>query len=427
LAVSIAETGRGYTAAAIAITAVMLGLYAALVMPLASGADLAPLVIAARLAALGRLDAIYAHDPGYVDMFDHDLWISTAEAVGYGDARYYVYLYPPLWAALLAPFACGAPFKAVFWIAGATNLAAIGLCVIIAAAQWNRAFLRPLPLVLCLVALCLSYPLFKTVLLGQMQPVVVLLVVVAIAASQNERPLLAGSTLALAAAIKLVPALIVVYWLFNGRRACAAWFAIVGAGLAALSLLLAGWDAHLAFAEALARMTVGHAVEVDNQALVAWLAEVGKGTDILHTIPIRPVPLWARLLVILFAASCAVALIRSAPRDAAAEALAIFALFLVATIASPFAWLHYFFCLAVPLVILARDSLARLVAIGIAALLSLPTLIYVMKNELSRASPLTWGGAIGALAVLALIAIAIRQAARAAAPSPSVASPAAGE
>jgi hypothetical protein len=71
--------------------------------------------------------------------------------------------------------------------------------------------------------------------------------------------------------------------------------------------------------------------------------------------------------------------------------------------------------------------LARLVAIGIAALLSLPTLIYVMKNELSRASPLTWGGAIGALAVLALIAIAIRQAARAAAPSPSVASPAAGE
>jgi hypothetical protein len=393
--------------AAAAIAAVVLGLYGMLIMPLASGADLAPLVIAARLVARGQIAAIYAYDPGYVDMFDQDLWIAAAEAVGYSDPRYYLYLYPPLWAALLAPLACGAPFTPIFWIAGTLNLAAIGLAVIIAAAQWNRPMLRPLPLLFCLSALCLSYPVFKTVLLGQVQPLVVLLVVVAIAASQRERPAIAGSALALAAAIKLVPALVAVYWLFNRRRDCAAWFAVAGTALAIASVLVAGWSAHLAFVQALGRMGAGYAAGLDNQALVAWLAEAVQGTEILRTIPIRPVPIWARAVVLLLALSSIAALIRSAPRDRAAEALAVFGVFLIATIASPFAWLHYFFCLAVPLVILARDVAARFAGIAIATLLSLPTLMYVMKNELSRASPLTWGGAIGSVVVLALSAAAI--------------------
>lgn len=393
-------------------TAVVLGLFGAVVIPNSTSADLAPLVIAARLIAQGRVDAIYAHDPGYVDIFEQHLWIATADAVGYSDARYYVYLYPPLWAAVLAPFVSSATaFKVVSWIAGPLNLAAVGGSVIIAAAQWNRSFLRPLPLLLCLLALCWSYPLIRTVVLGQMQPLVVLCVVIAIAASQSGRPRLAGAALALGASIKLVPAIVAVYWLFAGRREAALWFGVASAALAGFGLALAGWDAHVAFLGALGRMSAGYAVGLDNQSLLAWLGETVHRSEMLLTIPIRPAPLWARMTVILFAVSAIVALIRSAPREKAAEALAMFGVFLVATIASPSAWFHYFFCLAIPLIILARSLVGAACGLAVAVLLSMSTLMPIF-DSVDRTSPLTWGGTIGTLAVLALSAITIRRASR---------------
>jgi hypothetical protein len=397
---------------ALALTALVLAGYGFAIMPLASGADLAPLMVAARLIARGDVAAIYAHDPATIDIFDEHLWVATADSIGYGDGRYYIYLYPPLWAALLAPLTCVVPFAPVFWIAGAVNIAAIGLTLVITATQWNRLMLRPLPMLFCLIALCVSYPLFKTVLLGQIQPLVVLLVVVSIASGQSGRPRLAGAMLAIAAAIKIVPALIALYWLFNGRRACAAWFAIIGGALAALSLALAGWDAHLGFLRALGDLSVGYAVGLDNQSLVAWLAEASRPAGKVHTIPVYAVPMWMRAVVGLFATSCILALIRSAPQDKAAEALALLSIFLVATIAAPIAWLHYFFALAVPLLILARDGVLRLCAIAIAALLSLPTVLYLFENEVTRASLLTWGGMIASLSVVALSAIYIRQSMR---------------
>jgi alpha-1,2-mannosyltransferase len=393
-------------------TAVVLSLFGAVVVPIGTGADLAPLIIAARLISQGRIDAIYAHDPGYVDMFDQHLWIATADAVGYSDPRYYVYLYPPLWAAVLAPLVGdGVAFKTVLWIAGPLNLAAVGGSVIVAAAQWNRSFLRPLPLLLCLLTLCWSYPLIRTVVLGQMQPFVVLCVVVAIAASQSGRPRLAGAVLALGASIKLVPAILAVYWLFAGRRKAALWFGIAGAALAALSLALVGWDAHVAFLGALGRMSAGYAVGLDNQSLLAWLGETAHRSEVLRTIPIQPAPLWARMTVMLFAVSAIVALIRSAPQEKAAEALAMFGVFLVATIASPSAWFHYFFCLAIPLIVLARSAVGAACGLAIAVLLSMSTIMPIL-DSVDRASPLTWGGAIGTLAVLALSAITIRRASR---------------
>lgn len=398
---------------AIAICTAVLGVYGTVALSFASGADLAPLVVAARLFARGRVDALYAHDPGFVDMVDHDLWIATAQAVGYADARYYVYLYPPLWAAALSPFVCGvAPFQSIFWIGSTVNLAAIGISVVIAAARWNRGFLRPLPLLACLAGLCLSYPLFKTVVLGQIQPVVVLCVVIAIAAGQSGRPRLAGTALAIAAAIKLVPGIVAAYWLFNGRRDCVAWFGLAGGALLALSLAVVGWDAHVAFLEALTRMAGGYPGVLENQSLLAWLGETASRSGIPHTIPIQPAPFWMRAAVLLFAASGIAALIRSAPSDKATEAVAVLGLFLLATIAAPMAWLHYFFFLAIPLMILARDVFGKLIAMALATLLSLPTWLFAIKADLERDSLLTWAGAIGSLAVLVLSAIAIRQAAR---------------
>jgi alpha-1,2-mannosyltransferase len=407
-----ASPGKAALIAAVALTAAVLGLYGAIIIPIGTGADLAPLVIAARLFAQGRVDAMYAHDPGYVDIFDQHLWIAAAEAVGFTDGRFYIYLYPPLWAAALAPFACGAIFETVLWTVGTLNLAAVGGSVIVAAALWNRSILRPIPLLLCLVALCWSYPLIRTMVLGQMQPLMVFCVVAAIAASQAGRPRLAGSVLALGAAIKLIPAVVAVYWLFTGRRDAAFWFALAGVVLAGLSLALAGWDAHLAYLDALRRMSAGYAVGFDNQSLLAWLGEAAQRSEKLHTIPIRPAPAWARTTVLVFAASAVIALIRSAPRDRSADALAAFGVYLVATIAAPSAWFHYLFCLAVPLVVLARAPIGACCGIGIAALVSMSTLLYIIETELDRAAPITWGGTIATLAVLALTAITIRRAGR---------------
>jgi alpha-1,2-mannosyltransferase len=63
----------------------------------------------------------------------------------------------------------------------------------------------------------------------------------------RDRPRVVGTAVAIAAAIKLTPILLVVWLLATGRRIAMGWFGVALVGLAVVSLFGAGLDAHLAW------------------------------------------------------------------------------------------------------------------------------------------------------------------------------------
>ena len=82
---------------------------------------------------------------------------------------------------------------------------------------------------------------------NQPQILVSFLIVLGIERGRAGRPVWAGAAMALAAAIKLYPVLFALAWLLRGHYREVLAFAIVGSGLALLSVALTGWPLHAAF------------------------------------------------------------------------------------------------------------------------------------------------------------------------------------
>jgi hypothetical protein len=224
--------------------AVFLALTRTLIAP--ASADLTALWLAGQFLAEGRPDLVYPADATLFTMLPPPEWFARQAAAGQpGDV--FPYLYPPLWAALAANLSPHASLVAVLAVAGWINPALLAGCFILA---WRIAG-RPLRPDIWLAA-GLTFAMFTSVgliAIGQDQPqiLVAFLTLLALERAESGAPHAAGAALALAAAIKLFPALLVIFWLGRDRRAALAAFAVAGAALALLSVALAGWPLHRDF------------------------------------------------------------------------------------------------------------------------------------------------------------------------------------
>jgi hypothetical protein len=82
---------------------------------------------------------------------------------------------------------------------------------------------------------------------NQPQILVSFLILLAIERNRNYSPVIAGVALALAASIKLYPALFAIFWLATGKRKAFVSFLVAGAFLGGASVYLAGWPLHQLF------------------------------------------------------------------------------------------------------------------------------------------------------------------------------------
>ncbi|WP_102109422.1 glycosyltransferase family 87 protein [Oceaniglobus roseus] len=218
-------------------------LHAALRVPMS--ADLLALWLAGQSLAAGAPHLVYPAETMFT-MRPPGEWAAMAAAAGHGQ-HVYPYLYPPLTAALVAPLTETLRFatfaRAALWINVALGLATSWLA-------WRATGrVLALPLFLLFGALVFHGTIFGAVALEQGQPqiLVAFLCVLAIERLGARAPVVAGAALALAAAIKVYPALFVVFLVARREGRATAAFAVTGAGLAALSLALAGWPLHAAF------------------------------------------------------------------------------------------------------------------------------------------------------------------------------------
>lgn len=213
---------------------------------LAFSEDLRALWLAAGAIAGGRPDLVYPPDTTAFTLRPPGAWLATLAAEGYRGSVY-PYVYPPLWPALLAPFTGVMSFETFARGASLANVAALTGMVLLA--RQLAAPRMSLALYLALGGWVIYQQKTGMGALLQNQPQIAVAFLVVLALHQGERghPLRAGLALALAAALKVSPALLALLWLASGHRRAFAAFAGFGAALAVLSVALAGWPLHAAF------------------------------------------------------------------------------------------------------------------------------------------------------------------------------------
>lgn len=214
-------------------------------------ADLMAVWLAGHFLETGHPDQVYGPLSDYFLMYPPDQWRPYMLAEYEYTGPIYPFLYPPLWAEIAGLFQ-----KMNFWVLTVWALLLNSLlqtgCVFFA---WRTVRPQHLPPAL-FVFMGLFFLLgthVGTISLQQNQPQILVsfLIVLAIERAHARADIAAGLALALAAAIKLYPALFAIYWLVSGNRRSLATFAIFGGLLGLTSVFWAGWPLHAAFLDQL--------------------------------------------------------------------------------------------------------------------------------------------------------------------------------
>ncbi|HEX6103757.1 MAG TPA: glycosyltransferase family 87 protein [Alphaproteobacteria bacterium] len=389
-----------------------LALWCAFALPLllqvGKGGDAVSLAIAGRLVAGGETTALYAQDEARLAVGD-SAWTVEADELGYA-GRIYPYLYPPLIAWLAAPLDMLGLMQAKLVLLGLT-CASLAFALLIAVRSWAPDLLRSGGTLGLAVAVLLSWPLATHVMSINLQPVVILAIVIAVAAAQGGRSALAGVALAVAAAIKLTPAILILYWIATRRFACVAWFLGASAALLALGVAVAGVDLHLEWLQRMQELAGAIIPTKQNRSLAGLFYGIAYGLEGTEAgLPLHPLPGWIKAAsAVLAVAGAAWCLLDSskARRRPAADAAGQIALILVAMMAAPLAWDHYFLILAVAGVIWFRLSGANLPprALMILMAVSVSQPVAVAAAVAAPESWQPWVTGFESFAALALIAL----------------------
>lgn len=257
----------------------------------------------------------------------------------------YGFTYPPFAAVAMAPMALLGLHTAIA-VALLLNLAALAVVLrILTGPAWRRYGWYGCALGACLLAL--FEPLRDTISFGQVNLLLLALVLSDARLLATGRERRAGAGIGLAAAIKLTPALFIVLLLLAGRRREAARATAVAAGATAFAAWVAPDASRHYWTEAMWDTTrVGRLDYVSNQSLQGILARLGE--------PDRAV--WAASVLLVL---CVWA-IRSRQAVAAGEWPTAFALTgLTACLVSPITWVHHLVWLLPSFAVLVRAGHPR--------------------------------------------------------------------
>lgn len=355
--------------------------------------DLTALYYAAHFWHTGQTELIYLPGPSvfvgspppeYLSLFTAETGLPAQ------DARLTPYLYPPLWAAVFAPLAAKVSAITFFDIFQIANLAAL------AGTIWLAFRFTQVPGFGFLPWAALSLGLFGFTAagavglwFGQPQILVSFFVMFAAWALAERYDIGAGAALGLAAAIKLSPALFVVFFLMERRWRALGSFIVVGAGLGGLSVAVAGWPLHVEMLQKLAAINAHVLISRIVISLELWLVQLSGAGLPGWSFP-TPVmvaePGWVTLVVratLIGGLVVSWAATRGLP-DRPRLWARFLAVLLVTLITSPLGWVHYF---ALPLLLLpgfahflAPAALMRLVVV-VGGLMSMPLLFLLARHD----------------------------------------------
>lgn len=209
-------------------------------------ADLLATWLAGRAFALGLPDQIYAATGAVFTMEPPTAWRAWIDAQHH-DASAYPFIYPPLWAwvgSLLYR-----AFSLSTLIAGANLLNPAVLVASLWLALRNTVPPARLAPMFLLGLLLTGLSIATIIALAQNQPQIIVgfLCILAVDRMLRDAPRSAGIALALAASIKLYPAVFALFFLARRDWAALRAFLVAGLALGLASIAVAGWPLHQAF------------------------------------------------------------------------------------------------------------------------------------------------------------------------------------
>ncbi|HEY1192153.1 MAG TPA: glycosyltransferase family 87 protein [Gemmata sp.] len=329
------------------------------------------LVVAATAAFALITGEAFRPRPGFVGDFTQD-WLSAREVLSgrpaYGDLpgalRRHFGAEPPAdflpWNAhppgsvlLVLPFAQLSHHRAFF----AWNLVTFPLFVVavwLVAAElgpWRGGRAAGVAAGVAVLGVT-CYPLHQQVVLGQFNALLAFLIAVAWVADRHDRWALAGLAVGAAVAVKLFPALLLVY-LVAAQRWRAAGVALLTAGaLTGAAVAVLGADAFVTYArDVVPAVSAKYATQWNNLSISAFWGRLFTPTPESRVVAVADAPLLGALLagacrLAMWGATVVAALgARSSEARDRAFALVVVAMVLV----SPIAWPHYFVLLVVPI------------------------------------------------------------------------------
>jgi alpha-1,2-mannosyltransferase len=274
---------------------------------------------------------------------------------------------PPLTAVLMMPLTL-VDLQAAITLFFSLNVAFLltTLALIYAA---KREYLLRYPYWLVVPALVLNLdPVFDSMLLGQLDLVILLLIVLCYWAYRNDRDILAGCSLGLAAMVKLSPVMLILYFLLKREYRVFISALVAGLIVGTLSLAAAGVEAHVIFITRILPTLLAGSAQMENQSLNGFFNRLFLGpsfTTELAQVPSLPQVRILTLLASLVLVGTAAFLVRErlASRHGLRFDLEFSLVVVLLPLISSIAWHHYMTWYILPFLLLLnprlRDRLPR--------------------------------------------------------------------
>ncbi len=336
-----ARRARSVDGAVYMLFVLALAWYAAGVMKGAFPADLAAVYYAGHFFDAGAVDQIYWANPTTLP----DSWKDAIAADGYS-SHVYAFIYPPIWAALVAPLASWLTPDQFF-----QTFIVLHMFLFCATIRFMRdifdhkvllaAWALPVMLIAPLTLLGAAL-----IALGQPTAILYFMVVLGLRHLVEGSHRRAAFWIALADTLKIFPVILGVIFLTRRFRSGLITFVITGLVMVALSFLFAPVSAHMAFVDIGRQLAAEANISYANLNFEAFLTRLhllvqGAAMEGLFSVP---GPSWVAAVNLLGAVGFAVWLYRSVmvagPIELRQRVVPVS--ILVMTLLAPIAWNHYF-------------------------------------------------------------------------------------
>jgi Glycosyltransferase family 87 len=241
----------------------------------------------------------------------------------------------------------------------------------------------------------LSGPLLYSARLGNVTHVMLPLLVIAFASFIRGCDVRAGVLLAALTALKLPLLLFLPYFLLRGRWRAALAFGGTLAAILVVSVSLFGTELHALWLRGFVGPFAGRPVGAYNaQSIAGTLAHFMRPGNLTNWLPLEVSPLFTALgyavVATLTGATAAAALVSGRPHGPAAQWTELSMVLVLALLASPLTWTHYYAFCVIPLAgyvtgTIAAPGVGWRVIVGMAAVLvSLPVVLAVPDHPVLR-------------------------------------------
>lgn len=329
------------------------------------GEDLASSYIGCRLLAAGEGAHLYSHSSVNFSKVADPVWENMARQTGYHPlALLHPYVQTPLWAYSLEPACTRMNFRAFCDGYIVLFMLCMSFTLWLVARYWTPALLHPGWLALIYTGLYRSEPFKYAIFLAQTHILYLFLTVLALILAERRRPVWAGMLLALAAAVKITPGFLLLYWLLTRQYRAALSFVVTSIVLIAMAFVLLGSGLMHAYLQSLSQNANVLLLAFNNQSFAAWWMGLRAPRSEIEHWYIYRLPASLKLLsMLLTLGSAAVGgwMDRRAEEDTSANGSAIppygavFAM-VGATVFASIAWTHYFILLIIPVMFFGQAA-----------------------------------------------------------------------